>query len=108
MSSTEQVPLRTDSRVIVISIMKSGTHLMQEMMVALGYGMYGQTRITDDIRPTLTTETRNRIAKLVLEDDELAQLAGLDQQGFLESTDRAWQALAWSWQIRFGMPLINR
>jgi hypothetical protein len=88
--------------------MKSGTHLMQEMMVALGYGMYGQTRITDDIRPVLDTETRNRIAKLVYTDDELAQLAGMDEPGFLETTDRAWQALAWSWQIKFGMPLINR
>lgn len=105
MSSPVDLSSSAGSRVIVISIMKSGTHLMQEMMVALGYGMYGQTRITDDIRPILDAETRHRIAKLVYDD---AELSGLDEAGYADATDRAWQALAWSWQVKFGMPLINR
>ena len=32
-------------------------------MVALGYGMYGHSRITDEIKPKLDQDTRWRIAQ---------------------------------------------
>jgi hypothetical protein len=88
--------------------MKSGTHLMQELMVALGYGMYGQTRITPEIRPLLDTDVRWRVAAQVYDENQLAELKNADEPQFLESTDRAWSALAWAWQMKFGMPLVNR
>jgi hypothetical protein len=88
--------------------MKAGTHLMQELMVALGYGIYGQTRITSDIRPVLAEATRRRIAGLVHDEKALAELESDDERSFVEATDRAWEALAWAWQIRLGMPLIKR
>lgn len=88
--------------------MKAGTHLIQEMMVTLGYGIYGQTRVTPDIRPRLDRQTRLRIARMVYEPDVVAKLQAGEESAFLEATGRAWDALAWSWQIKFGMPLENR
>jgi hypothetical protein len=77
-------------------------------MVALGYGIYGQTRITPDIRPVLDESTRRRVAALVHDEKTMVELDSGDEQAFIEATDRAWEALAWAWQIRLGMPLINR
>jgi hypothetical protein len=51
-------------RVIVVSLMKSGTHLIQELMIALGYGIYGQSRIPAEARPRLSVETRRHTAEL--------------------------------------------
>jgi len=105
-----QPVLNTTDRVIVISLMKSGTHLIQELMVALGYGMYGQSRITSEIRPNFTSEARRKIARMVYDDDHLAIIEALENNDprFIAETDRAWDALGWSWQLRFGMPLANR
>src|ERR1044071_987392 len=92
-------------RVILISLMKSGTHLMKELMVALGYGMYGHVRVTPEIRPALDRDARRRLASTVYGEEEAARLKSLPEQLFNESTDRAWEALAWSWQMRFGIPV---
>lgn len=94
-------------RVIVVSLMKSGTHLVKELMCSLGYGMYGHVRVTPQTRPTLDTPTRTRIAQMVYEPQELVGLASRPESEFTEITDRAWEALAWSWQQRLGMPLVN-
>ncbi|MFB9451995.1 hypothetical protein Dvina_18695 [Dactylosporangium vinaceum] len=95
------------SRVIVISLMKSGTHLVKELMLALGYGVYGHVRVTPDCRPVLDSATRVRIAGLVHGPERAAALAGLPEPQFLAATDQAWEALAWSWQQRLGIPLVN-
>jgi hypothetical protein len=92
-------------RVILISLMKSGTHLLQELMVALGYGMYGQARIPAEMKPAFGAGERRRIAELVYDAGTLTSLASATEAEFTEATDQAWEALAWSWQIRFGMPL---
>jgi hypothetical protein len=92
-------------RVILISLMKSGTHLLQELMVALGYGMYGQARISPEIKPVFDTAERWRLAQMVYDAGTVAGLEGASEADFTEATDHAWEALAWSWQIRFGMPL---
>jgi hypothetical protein len=92
-------------RVIVISIMKSGTHLIKELMTALGYGVYGSVRVTPKSRPVLDTDTRWRMASMVYDDDELASIKSQPEAAFIDATDRAWEALAWSWQMRFGQPL---
>ncbi|UJW29917.1 sulfotransferase domain-containing protein [Saccharothrix sp. AJ9571] len=85
------------SRVIVVALMKSGTHLIQELMIALGYQLYGQSRIPDEFRPALSAGERRRIARLVYGDDRHDNAA-----------DDAWEALGWAWQSRLGMPLVSR
>lgn len=95
-------------RVIVISLVKSGTHLIQELMVALGYGMYGHSRITDDIRPTLDMDTRWRIARMIYDEPMLKLLGETSEETFKKTTDEAWEAYAMAWQMKFGMPLVNR
>ena len=93
-------------RVIIVSMMKSGTHLLQELMVALGYGMYGAgVRLRPEILPVLDRETRWRIARIAYDKPTVAALEGTDEAHFTEATDRAWDALSWSWHIRFDQPL---
>ena len=95
-------------RVIVISLTKSGTHLIQELMVALGYGMYGHSRITDEIKPRLDQDTRWRIARMIYDEPMLKLLGETGEESFMKATDEAWEAYAMAWQMKFGMPLVNR
>ncbi len=97
-----------EERVIVISLMKSGTHLIQELMIALGYRIYGQSRIPSEIRPVLDADTRLRIMSMVYDKDTLDALKKADDSPFTAAADRAWEALGWAWQLRFGLPLENR
>jgi len=106
-NSTAEMAGRAE-RVIVISVMKSGTHLIQELMIALGYRIYGQSRVTPDIRPQLDRETRRRMIHMVYEPEVSEELEVGDEAVFQKASDEAWDALAWSWQARFGMPLENR
>lgn len=101
------VPAPTE-RVLVVSLMKSGTHLIQELMVALGYGIYGQSRIGPDIRPLLNDDTLNRVARMVYEEAAMAVATEAGSAGLSEAGTRAWEALGWAWQLRLGMPLANR
>lgn len=94
-------------RVILVSMMKSGTHLVSEVMTALGYSMYGHVRVSPQNRPDLDRSTRLRLASMVYGDQQAAQLESQSQDAFSNATDRAWEALAWSWQARFGIPLTN-
>jgi hypothetical protein len=95
-------------RVIIISIMKSGTHILQELMVALGYGMYGAgVRLRPEILPVLDRETRWRIARIAYGKQAVAALEDVAEGEFVRATDRAWDALSWSWHIRFDQPLTT-
>ncbi|HEY2575278.1 MAG TPA: sulfotransferase domain-containing protein [Streptosporangiaceae bacterium] len=95
-------------RVIIISLMKSGTHLLQELMTALGYKMYGAgVRLRPEIVPVLDLETRWRIARIAYDKQTAAALEDADEAYFTEATDRAWDALSWSWHIRFNQPLTT-
>jgi hypothetical protein len=88
--------------------MKSGTHLLQELMVALGYKMYGAgVRLRPDIVPVLDSETRWRIARLAYDQQTLGELEAAGPEEFTEATDRAWDALGWSWHIRLAQPLVT-
>jgi hypothetical protein len=95
-------------RVLVISVMKSGTHLIQELIVALGYGVYGSSRIPPEIRPVFDDETRRRIARMVYDDETFAALTRGDAEVFEKAAAEAWEALGWAWQLRLGMPLQSR
>ena len=95
-------------RVIIVSLMKSGTHLLQELMIALGYKMYGAgVRLRPEIVPVLDLETRWRIARIAYGKQTADALEDADEATFTEATDRAWDALSWSWHIRFDQPLIT-
>ena len=95
-------------RVVIVSLMKSGTHLLQELMVALGYKMYGAgVRLRPEILPVLDDETRWRIARLAYDKQALSELETADPEEFTEATDRAWDALGWSWHIRLAQPLVT-
>jgi hypothetical protein len=97
---------RTD-RVILISMMKSGTHLITELLAALGYRMYGHVRVNEKTRPVLDAEARRRMATMVYDDDTLLDLKSQPEDVFDDAAGKAWEALAWSWQLRFGMPLVS-
>ena len=74
-------------------------------MLALGYDMYGHVRVRPENKPSLDNETRWRLADLAYDNEELARLKLQGKSVFNDATDQAWEALAWSWQLRFGMPL---
>ncbi|GAA4262996.1 hypothetical protein GCM10022255_103540 [Dactylosporangium darangshiense] len=89
--------------------MKAGTHLVQELMLNLGYRIVGAPRPTPHAAPRLDTEQRKAVAALVLSKadyDEVLQLEGTPL--FAERTDEAWSALLWHWQSRLGQPVVNR
>jgi hypothetical protein len=95
-------------RVMVVSLMKSGTHLIQELMVALGYKMYGGSRIPAEIRPQFDRETRLKIAEMVYDEDTARLIEKQPDEEFTAATDAAWDAYGWAWQVRLGLPLENR
>ncbi|MFJ8196355.1 hypothetical protein [Streptomyces sp. NPDC096152] len=95
-------------RVVVVSLMKSGTHLVQELMLALGYRIYGQSRIPQEIQPVLDEGTRDRIVRMVHGDQAADALGEQGEEAFRVGSDQAWEALGWAWQQRLGMPLVNR
>jgi hypothetical protein len=93
---------------VIVSLMKSGTHLLQELMVALGYKMYGAgVRLRPEILPVLDEATRWRIARLAYDKHALGELETAGPEEFAEATDRAWDALGWSWHIRLAQPLVT-
>ena len=91
-------------RVVVVSLMKSGTHLLQDLMARLGYGIYGESQIPAEARPKFDIRARAEIARVVYGDDLLMET---DRDRFMTETDLAWGALGWAWQLRLGMPLEN-
>jgi hypothetical protein len=96
------------ARVIMVSLAKSGTHLLQELMLALGYKMFGSgVRLTPQTVPVLDLQTRWRIARMVYDKETVSDLEDLDTERFTAATDRAWEALGWSWHIRLAQPLAT-
>jgi hypothetical protein len=89
------------SRVLVISLMKSGTHLIQELMVGLGYGIHGQSRIGSEIKPKLDPKTKQSLVHIIFG----AHHPSEDQEKLAEE---AWEAFGWAWQSRLGTPFLNR
>ena len=99
----------TAPRIMVVSPQKTGTHLMLELAVSLGYRVFGAIRSTPRTAPQLIDDQRRDVARLVLSEAEHAELLRLaDPAEFRRRTDRAWSALAWGWQRRLGQPVVNR
>jgi hypothetical protein len=98
---------RQAERVILVSMMKSGTHLITELMAALGYRMYGHVRVRPETKPVLDRDSRWRVAEMVYDAEKLAALKTQPESAFNAATDQAWETLALSWQRRLGMPLTS-
>ena len=97
-----------EERVIVISPQKSGTHLIQELMVHLGYGMSGDSRIPPEIQPKLMAEDRAVLRRFALSEEEQAYRERSSAH-MREALDwEAWLRVARSWQMRLGAPVENR
>ena len=95
-----------EDRVIVVSLMKSGTHLIQELMIALGYGIYGTSRVPSGAHPTFSPEHQARILELV-HGKHSPEDFGTTENEYAAAAAKAWHAYGWSWQIRFGLPLVS-
>ncbi|MDI6105180.1 hypothetical protein QLQ12_42005 [Actinoplanes sp. NEAU-A12] len=96
-------------RAMVISFQKSGTHLMQELMLELGYRIVGVPRPRPNAVPEFDDEQKAAVAALVLDKidhDQLMELHGT--AAFEDRTHEAWGALIWHWQQRLGQQVVNR
>jgi hypothetical protein len=88
--------------------MKSGTHILQELMVALGYGMTGSgVKLSPEILPVFSKESRWQIARLGYDDETITRLESSGEEEFTAATDRGWEALVTSWERRFAQPLAS-
>jgi hypothetical protein len=77
-------------------------------MIALGYRMFGSgVRLRPETLPVLDEQTRWRIARLAYDEHALAELTAGGHARFAEATDRAWEALGLSWEMRLAQPLAT-
>ncbi len=96
-------------RVLIVSPQKTGTHLIQELMLELGFKIVGATRPSTRNTPVFSDTQRRKIARLVHNDSEYEDIVHpKNSSDFLARTDEAWKALCWSWYRRFGQPVANR
>lgn len=96
-------------RVMIVSPQKTGTHLVLELALALGYKVFGSIKANSRTEPDFDTAQRMRIARLVFSPSDFREVEALKQtEEFIRVTDEAWSALAWSWQRRLGQPVANR
>jgi len=94
---------------MVISLQKAGTHLMQGLMLELGYKMAGVPRPAPNNTPDFDAAQRRAIAALTMSKtdyDELLEIEGSDE--YAVRTHEAWSALGWHWQRRLGQRVVNR
>lgn len=101
--------MTTAPRIMVVSPQKTGTHLMLELALALGYRAFGAFRASARTEPSFDTAQRLQIARLVFSEQDVRELERAPHADeFIRRTDEAWSALAWSWQRRLGQPVANR
>jgi hypothetical protein len=94
-------------RAIVVSLRKSGTHLVKEAITALGYSVTGQVAES----PTgprdnhyLHRDTVHRIMRMVYLEEEITEItSGTDRAVIDQAIRRAQDALLNSWRIRLGL-----
>lgn len=96
-------------RIMIVSPQKTGTHLMLELALALGYRVFGAIKASARTEPEFDAAQRLRLARLVYSADDVRELERMQGTAeFIRRTDEAWSALAWSWQRRLGQPVANR
>ncbi len=91
-------------RVIVVSLRKSGTHLVREVISRLGYDLQGEIFVQTHDQPLLTPEAVWRVLTAVYDPDELARLTTSDDQEFIDrEIKRALAAHNESWRVRLAV-----
>nr|WP_062333238.1 hypothetical protein [Herbidospora sakaeratensis] len=101
--------MNREQRVMVISTQKSGTHLMQELMLELGFKMVGVPRPGPHTVPRFDEEQSLAIGAQVLSKVDYDEFAGLrGTAAFEERAREAWAAMVWHWQRQLGQRVVNR
>jgi hypothetical protein len=96
-------------QVMVISLQKAGTHLMQGLMGRLGYKMAGVPRPDPTNQPVFDAKQCRQLAELALSESdyaELLELEGTDE--YPRRIQQIWAALGWHWQSRLGQHIVAR
>lgn len=95
-------------RTMVVSLQKAGTHLMQGLMVKLGYKMAGVPRPDPDNVPEFDDAQLLDIASVTRSRAEYEELLALPPEQLRKATRDDWAALGWHWQRRLGQRVVNR
>lgn len=91
----------TAERVVVVSPRKSGTHLVQKLMVRFGYGIYGEPIPPEEGRAAFSLRERMELAERFLDPAELDGIdVRRDTAEFVRRTDLLLKQLGWIWQVR--------
>lgn len=89
-------------RVIVVCVKKAGTHLIQELMIALGYRVYGQSRVPESARHELDPADQRRYIEMI---DGPLGYQQLPPAAVAARAEEIWESIGWAWQMRLGLPL---
>jgi hypothetical protein len=91
--------------VLVVSLRKSGTHLLKEVMAGLGYVLNGAVSSAGAQSRPLGRQTALRVLDAVYTPDEIATLKQSKDRGAVDrAVSRAVTALNRAWSLRLGMP----
>ena len=94
------------SHVVVVSLRKSGTHLVREVISALGYAPHGQVFSAPEDQPLLPAQQMWQVLQMVYSAAELDELTGCDDPVLVDQRmKQATAALDESWRIRLAIPL---
>ncbi|MEU6180135.1 hypothetical protein [Streptomyces coeruleorubidus] len=93
-----------DSHVVVVSLRKSGTHLIGEVMKALGYAPFGAVRVSGDVEFADPAQVR-RLLEVAYGSEEAGRLlGGQDRTAPAAAFEAVVAALHKVWAIRLGAP----
>jgi hypothetical protein len=92
-------------RVLVVSLRKSGTHLIREVALNLGYALYGEVFAVSEDQPLLRREEVWRALRLVYTPQELEVLTNSDDKSAVaEAMRTALAAVNELWRERLAVP----
>ncbi|HEY6798627.1 MAG TPA: hypothetical protein VI248_28450 [Kineosporiaceae bacterium] len=88
-----------------MSLRKSGTHLIRELVLHLGYSLYGEVFAAPEERPVLSREDVWRLLRRVYPPQELTALTSSeDKSAVSEAMKLAVAAMNEVWRARLGVP----
>ncbi len=96
------------ARVVVVAPQKSGTHLVQEVFIELGYASVGSVKQNERNTPRFDRDTRLSIAKVIYDDASFARCESASEDELEKLTDWAWLGMLYGWYQRFGQPVLGR
>lgn len=94
-----------EPRVLVVSIRKSGTHLLKELMMAFRYAVYGAVSATESECPKVRGDPLLAILSTAYTEPELARLQACPDVAEVNAgIDNAVRAYYEAWRVRMGGP----